>query len=432
MDRQRLEMALLFRVVQEKCFEKLIEYEIDETCFTESGKLLYNFVFEYIEKYKDYPTLPVLMDITQLTLDDITVFNNYGDIQFLIDNIKDKHLSDVIQNEIIVLNSSGDKILNQPREYINIIGDMYDKLKLIGVEKKSINLLGDIQFDKLEGDKNTAIKSGFAELDNMLGGWNRGEDMIVLMGRPGQGKSFLGLKFSLEAALQYSPRNFNPDGTPQLNHVGIYSGEMSGEQVLKRLICLNRHGRQLISSKESYEEMQHKGLQLSLVTQSELQGRATVRDLEAMIIRDKLDFLFVDQLSLMDDVHQKVFDTRTRYANISSDLFTLSTKYKLPIVLAVQSNRDGAMQKDAPQLENIAESDAVGQNATRVIGMRRESTIMSMNISKNRYGDDTFMQKYDVQFDIGKFTPIVTDVAQRQDNSSRDRFGRSRDIGTKF
>ena len=42
------------------------------------------------------------------------------------------------------------------------------------------------------------------------------------------------------------------------------------------------------------------------------------------------------------------------------------------------------------------------------------------------------MQKYDVQFDIGKFTPIVTDVAQRQDNSSRDRFGRSRDIGTKF
>lgn len=182
---------------------------------------------------------------------------------------------------------------------------------------------------------------------------------------------------------------------------------MSVEQVQRRLIMLNKLGRVMTDS-ESIDEMRAKDLKLNIITQKELQGRATVKDLEAMILKDELDFLFVDQLSLMDDIHPGVFDTRTKYANISADLFTLSTKYSLPIILAVQSNREGAMQKDAPKLENIADSDAVGQNATRVIGMRRESTITTLNIDKNRYGDNTFLQKYDTDFAIGKFTPIAT------------------------
>lgn len=194
---------------------------------------------------------------------------------------------------------------------------------------------------------------------------------------------------------------------------GIYSGEMSQEQVQKRLVMLNKMGKTMTDA-ESIADMRAKNLPLTLITQKELQGRATVRDLEQMILRDELDFLFVDQLSLMDDIHPKVYDTRTRFANISADLFSLSIKHSIPIILAVQSNRDGGLQKDAPQLENIAESDVVGQNATRVIGMRRESDITTMNISKNRYGDDKFMQKYNTDLTIGKFTPIMTAETQMQ------------------
>lgn len=182
---------------------------------------------------------------------------------------------------------------------------------------------------------------------------------------------------------------------------------MSTEQVQKRLIMLNKMGR-VMTDAESIAEMRQKDLKITLLTQKELQNRATVKDLESMILKDELEFLFVDQLSLMDDYRPKVYDIRTKFANISADLFMLSTKYSLPVILAVQSNRDGSMQKDAPQLENIAESDAVGQNATRVIGMRRETQITTMNISKNRYGDDTFVQKYDTDFSIGKFTPLMT------------------------
>lgn len=205
-------------------------------------------------------------------------------------------------------------------------------------------------------------------------------------------------------------------------NVGIYSGEMSVEQVQRRAVMLNKQGR-IMTDAESIAEMRDKDLHLSIVTQKELQGRATVKDLESMVLKDDLDFLFVDQLSLMEDTHPGVYDTRTKYANISADLFTLSTKYSIPVVLAVQSNREGASQKDSPRLENIADSDAVGQNATRVIAMRRESTITTLSIEKNRYGDNVFLQKYDTDFALGKFTPIITmePVAQATSVQSRRR-----------
>ena len=88
------------------------------------------------------------------------------------------------------------------------------------------------------------------------------------------------------------------------------------------------------------------------------------------------------------------------------DLFTLSSRYQLPIILLVQSNRQGSDQKDGPMLENIAESDAVAQNATRVISMKNEGGVLTLNILKNRYGSSKLIQRYDVDYGINKYKPI--------------------------
>ena len=91
------------------------------------------------------------------------------------------------------------------------------------------------------------------------------------------------------------------------------------------------------------------------------------------------------------------------------DLFTLSCKYNIPIILAVQSNRQGGENKDGPAIENIAESDAVAQNATRVITMKNDTSahILTMKVVKNRYGDTNLTQKYDIDFGKNKYKPIV-------------------------
>lgn len=406
-DRGELEYALLLKVVQEQRFEVLLKNGITVEHFSDMGKAMYNHIEEYLDKYNEYMHVNQLLKMFNIEPEFYTDLMNMGNAEFLIDTLKGSVASNEITNEVQLLNANSGLVTSQPMEFIKMFDETNERLKKVGLVKKSVNLLDDME-GLLQLDRNNVIKTGFKELDDRLIGWNRGEDLVVLMGRPGQGKSMLGLTFSLAAALQGE-------------RVGIYSGEMSKEQVQKRMMMLNKMGR-AISDKESITEMRQKQLNFSLVTQKELQGRATIKDLEQMILTEELTYLFVDQLSLMDDFRQKVYDIRTRYSNISADLFSLSTKHHLPIILAVQSNRDGGMQKDAPLLENIAESDAVGQNATRVIGMRRESNIVTMNLSKNRYGDDTFVQKYDTDFALGKYTPIMTtDVPLQATGQPRTR-----------
>ena len=88
------------------------------------------------------------------------------------------------------------------------------------------------------------------------------------------------------------------------------------------------------------------------------------------------------------------------------DLFSLTTKYNVPIVLLVQVNRQGNENKGGPALENIAESDAVAQNATRVITLKKDGPILTLNIVKNRYGD-VGNQQYDVDYGKNKYKPVV-------------------------
>lgn len=205
--------------------------------------------------------------------------------------------------------------------------------------------------------------------------------------------TWLGLKFALAAALKGE-------------RVGIYSGEMSKKQLQDRMLCCAK--RQYTDSKEdALKFIKSENPFIRLITQKELRRRANVDDIEEMIIRDKLTCLVVDQLSLMEDNTCKPgTPLRQQYSNISNDLFSLGCRYGLPIILLTQSNRNATQEKGAPTLENIAESDAVGQNATRVISMRNENGVMTLLIAKNRYGPVGGTIKYEIDFSINKFKPI--------------------------
>jgi len=69
------------------------------------------------------------------------------------------------------------------------------------------------------------VASGFPSLDRVLGGGFRRQDLIVLGGDVGSGKSALGLAIAMRAALA---------GTPTLH----LSGEMSAERVLERALAI--------------------------------------------------------------------------------------------------------------------------------------------------------------------------------------------------
>ena len=83
------------------------------------------------------------------------------------------------------------------------------------------------QIDFLARNQNRlmGVPTGFILLDKMLGGFQK-SDLIIVAGRPGMGKSSLGLSIAQNAARRYNAR------------VAVFSLEMSSEQVVQRLLSI--------------------------------------------------------------------------------------------------------------------------------------------------------------------------------------------------
>jgi replicative DNA helicase len=69
-----------------------------------------------------------------------------------------------------------------------------------------------------------AVRSGFMDLDQLLGGFHR-SDLIVCAARPSVGKSSLLLNFARNAAVGHNAR------------IAIFTIEMKGEQIVERLLA---------------------------------------------------------------------------------------------------------------------------------------------------------------------------------------------------
>lgn len=388
-----IERALLIGIIREKRWDILILNSITEEYFSYANKPMYRYVKEYAEK-NEYPDLQIVCYKFEIDDDTLQDYIQISDIQALCDELRKTYLSGNLIQELGRLNEYSQEMESDPVKYIERMGNVYDELKTLGYKNKTVGLFDNIE-EILKIDPSDVISTGFAELDEKLVGWKRGEELIIFTARTGQGKSWMGLKFAFAAALQGE-------------RVGIYSGEMSLQQLQERILCC---------AKESYTSTKEEALKfiqdhnikdnIRVLTQKELRRRANVNDIEEMIVRDKLTMIVIDQLSLMEDSTSKPgTPLRQQYGNISMDLFTLTSKYNLPCVLLVQSNRQASQEQNGPTLENIAESDAVAQNSTRVITMKNENGVLTMNIVKNRYGESGMTQKYEVDYGINKYKPI--------------------------
>ena len=105
----------------------------------------------------------------------------------------------------------------------------------------------------------------------------------------------MGLKFAVAAVLQGYK-------------VGIYSGEMSQMQVQERLLDCAKPT-YTSTREEAMNLLKEKCTAIQLISQKELRRKANVSDIEEFILRDRLDMVVIDQLSLMEDNTSKPRNT---------------------------------------------------------------------------------------------------------------------------
>lgn len=240
-----------------------------------------------------------------------------------------------------------------------LVKNAMDEIELICTQKRGV----------------TGIPTGFDDLDNLLQGLHNG-DMIVLAARPSMGKTSLALNIVENIARGY--RQLNDQPLP----VGVFSLEMSKEQLVRRMICcvaeVPSHRLAGYLSKEQHARLVNAA---SVLVKAPIYLDDTagleVDELRARARRMKRKFniaLFViDYLQMLHCSRAAKDGRQQEVAHISGSIKAMAKELNVPVLVLSQLSRAPEQRSETakPRLSDLRESGAIEQDADVVLMLRR-------------------------------------------------------------
>ncbi len=255
-----------------------------------------------------------------------------------------------------------------------------DLVKLLQSNKRSGWLkIGDLvqeaynELDALSRRKRTVIglDTGFSDLNSLIGGFQPGQ-LIVIAGRPGHGKTSLGLNL-IATALQHHHR------------VALFTIEMSALEITKRILYADAEvdSHKVAAGYISKDEWTRIGTAAGKLAETNLSvdesGSLTIMDLRSraqqLALAGGLDMLVIDYLQLMAGSHLRRGEHNRvqEISDISRALKALAKDLRIPIIAMSQLNREVEREsKRRPRLADLRESGSIEQDADVVLFIWRE------------------------------------------------------------
>ncbi|MBI3231752.1 MAG: replicative DNA helicase [Candidatus Doudnabacteria bacterium] len=290
------------------------------------------------------------------------------------------------------------------------------------------------RIDELHREKGKlrGLSTGFVDLDNLLGGLQR-SDLVVLAARPSMGKTSLALDILRHVGVQMK------------KPVGIFSLEMSKDQLVDRLLSAQsdvnlwkiRTGH---LNDADFEQIGEAMGQLSeapvyiddAAGSNIMEVRTKARRLQA---ETELALIVVDYLQLMEGRNQE--NRVQEVSEISRSLKLLARELNVPVLALSQLSRNVENRPDkVPVLADLRESGSIEQDADVVMFIYREDmykgkdsrrpNIAEIHIRKHRNGptgtidlffdqDRTSFKNLDKTFDTSP-SVVMESVVGEQEN----------------
>lgn len=265
---------------------------------------------------------------------------------------------------------AADAILDKAEQALFNLAEHRTKAGFVSVqemETEAQKLLTKLYEDK---EMITGVPTGFTDLDRMTSGFQPG-DLVILAARPSMGKTALALNVAEHVAL----RKALP--------VGIFSLEMSRQQLLMRFLCaeslVDAHKvRTGYIGKDDFRQLIDA---LTLVTRAPLfiddSSSLTIMEMRAKARRLKaehgLSLLIVDYLQLMSGLG-RVENRVQEISGISRGLKSLAKELEVPVIALSQLSRAPEQRQGdhRPQLSDLRESGSIEQDADVVLFIYRE------------------------------------------------------------
>jgi replicative DNA helicase len=213
----------------------------------------------------------------------------------------------------------------------------------------------------------TGLSTGFRDLDKLTSGLHPA-NMIVVAARPSMGKTALAMNLAEHAAVD----NQLP--------VGVFSLEMSSEELVKRLLCCRakvnlRAVRDGFLAEKDFHPLTTAASQLMKAPLyiDDTPG-LTIHQVRARARRLKSQYdirlLVIDYLQLMRAPSRRAdVNRQVEIADISAGVKALAKELSIPIVVLSQLNRQPEQREGGrPKLSDLRESGAIEQDAD-VVGL---------------------------------------------------------------
>ena len=413
-------LQIISKILETKDFSIIVDNALDSTYFFDY-KEEFEFIRDHVEKYGNVPDKSTFNEkFPEIELVEVTESDEY-----LIDTIREEYL---YAQAVPIVNKMADLLrtdANEATEYLihNLptLQPQYD-LRATDIIGGATERLARYE-EKKENPEKWFITTGFQELDELTNGIDREFEYFVIFARTNQCKSWILAKLCAHVW----QLGFN---------VGFVSPEMSPTSIGYRFDTLYKsfsNSALMRGSKDLDEEeyvdyignLKEQKNKFVVSTPNDFGKKITVSKLRNYIQKYHLDVLAIDGITYLTDERYKRGDSKTiTLTNISEDLASLSLELHVPILVVVQSNRGGIMDKDedgTPDLENIRDSDGIAQNASKVLSLRQKDNVLEMALKKSRFGKLGGTLKYLINLDIGKFTflPSEDDAEPQQVTEKR-------------
>lgn len=370
--------------LSESALDKICEDLSEDMFYSESNKKIYNVI-------KDLRIKGVAIDSTTVSneLDKRKQLKSVGGIDCLTEIIEAEPTAANVNHYINILFEK--TILRSLIEKAtNIVTECYDETKeltevvedaersILSVNKnqigKEIRPIQDViiesqrQLENLakNGGEITGIPSGYYDLDNRTTGFH-GNELIILAGRPGMGKSALALNVSTNIAINAK------------KSVAFFSLEMGAEQIVTRMFS-SIGG--IDSKKLRTGRLEHNDWKRLNEAMSQLADTSfyiddtpgiTVGEIRSKCRRLKnsskgLDIIIIDYLQLVTSSSKYSGNRVQEVSEVSRDLKKLAMELNVPVIALAQLSRSvEARENKRPIMSDLKESGSIEQDADIVM-----------------------------------------------------------------
>jgi replicative DNA helicase len=226
------------------------------------------------------------------------------------------------------------------------------------------------QIEARAGKPITGLPTGFLELDDLTSGFQPAE-MIIVAARPSMGKSAFAFNIAEYMALA--------EKVP----VGIFSLEMSKQQVAQRMLCSHAgiDAHRLRMGMLSAQDYSHMSVTVGALSEAPIfiddSSTISLFELRAKARRLKMQrdikAVFIDYMQLMEAPEVRREGRTQEISFISRGLKSLARELEVPVVVLSQLNRSPeGREGHRPRMSDLRESGSIEQDADVVLLLHRE------------------------------------------------------------